>query len=396
MANHDTTRKPRRPYHERLIRFIIANAITLAVVFVLALPLSYIAGQRIIRHRALSQLDSADPAVFDEGLQYVFLHAPEHDWARDAALQRIASLPQDRAAELFWTLGQSYLQAGQPLPEDVTQAGAALLVRSEYAQKFVVYNQLEQLGVGQAERVLDALAAILEDPDDRRFLQAVEFYDARFLWLREYVPDSAWLRWAVLLSHSRAALTQLRSAQLLGEMPMAIDDAQLAQGLARLAQSDNAMVRSEVLDAVAGYAKVADDPIPYEQVLIALTTDANETLARRALITLGLLNPLSGFSADWRSVEPAIAEAMLWAAVKTNPDHLLPAFEAMEVEGYRAAGTLALAQRRRQIAGVQQEDVAIKQIIDAGPQADEAAVWRAILASRDYDNGEFTAIYEYL
>lgn len=343
MAEHATIRKPRRPYHERLIRFIIANAITLAIVFVLALPLSYIVGQRVIRHRALAQLDSADPAVFEDAMDYVYLHAPDDFRVRKEAVQRVQSLPPERAAELFWVLAQAMTRDGEPLPPLEVAAGSALLERSDFAQKFVVYNQLEQLGVGLDERVLAALAAILEDPDDRRFLQAVAFYDSRFLWLRDNVPADAWLRWAMLLSSSDAALTQLRSAELLGDMPDALDDPRIAEGLSRLAGSTNPAVRGKVLDVAAGYARVASDPVPYEQVLIALTEDENQTLSRRAWITLGLLNPLSGFSADWRSVEPAIAEAMLWAVVKTNPDRPEPAIEAWDA-GLAYEAALALHQ----------------------------------------------------
>lgn len=390
------TPTPTRPRSKRRLPILLRHAISLVVVFAVALPLSYIVGQRIIRHRELSKLDSPDPAVFEDGMDYVYLHAPDDFRVRKEAVQRTQSLPPERAAELFWALAQAMTQDGEPLPPLEISAGAALLERSDFAQKFVVYNQLQQLGVGEDERVLAALASVLEVDDDRRFLQAVEFYDARFLWLPEYVPDTAWLRWAVLLSHSQAALTQLRSAQLLGEMSKTIDDPQLAEGLARLAASNNAMVRSEVLDAAAGYAIVADDPIPYEQVLIALTTDENETLARRAWITLGLLNPISGFSADWRSVEPAIAEAMLWAAVKTNPDHLQPAFEAMETEGYRAAGTLVLSERQQQSAGDPEVDIAIKQVIDAGPIEDEIAVWRAIMVSRDHEKAGPSLIGEFI
>ncbi|XAL99465.1 hypothetical protein OT109_18035 [Phycisphaeraceae bacterium D3-23] len=393
MATTHTTnsRKPKRR-----LPLLVRHAITLAAVFVIALPLSYIVGQRLIRHQQLQKLDSPDPQVFESGLQYVYSHAPDEQSVRKAAVRRINTLPPERATELLWALGQSYRNNDEQVPILVIGAGRSLIDRVDFTQKFVVYDRLVQLGVGENQIVLNSLHRVLDDPDDRRFIQAVEFYDAKFLWLRESVPADAWLRWAVLLSHSTAPQSQLRAANLLGDFPDRVNAPDLAAGLARLAQSDNPTVRGKTLDVAAGYAMLADDPVPYEQVLITLTTDENETLARRAWITLGLINPLSGFSADWRSVKPTIAEAMLWAVVKTNPDHLLPAFDAMETDGYRAAGTLALCQRRRQFAGVQQEDVAIKAIVDAGPEADEVALWRAILVSRDYDNGEFTAIEPYL
>jgi hypothetical protein len=389
--------KPGPKHKRRRLPILLRHAISLAVVFTVALPLSYYVGQRIIRHQHLAKLDSTDPATFQEGLGYVYTHAPANTHVRKAAYRRISSLPPEQAAELFWVLGQSLTRDGKPLPVIETRLGAALLERSDFANKFVVYNQLQQLGVGQDATVLAALATALDDPDDHRFQQAVAFYDSRFLWLRDHVPADAWLRWAVLLSRSDAALTQLRSAELLGDMPDALDDPRVAEGLAHLAGSDNPTVRGAVLDSAAGYGRVADDPVPYEQVLIALTEDDNETLARRAWITLGLLNPLSGFRADWRSVEPAIAEAMLWAAVKTNPDRPDPALEAMRTESYKAAGTLALNEwQQTGFTPPLEEHIIIKEVVELDPQQHRPAVNRAIHVAKQYLYGEWNVIEPYL
>ncbi|MFI4859348.1 MAG: hypothetical protein ACIAXF_01570, partial [Phycisphaerales bacterium JB063] len=313
-------------------------------------------------------------------------------WALDAAVTHIDTLPPDRAARVLWGIGHAFNDAGQPLPDPLIDAAARLINRVEYAQKFRLYDQLAQLGAGEDPRVRAALHGVLDDPDDRRFVQAVEFYDANFLWLRDAVPADAWLRWAVLLSRSSAPQSQLRAAQLLGDMPERIHDAVLPEALARLANSTNASVRGEALDAAAGYARVADDPIPYEQVLIALTEDANETLARRAWITLGLLNPLSGFSADWRSAEPAIAEAMLWAVLKTNPDHTKPALEAMETEGYRAAGTFALNHWRQPLGPPSEEHLVLQHVAALDPAQYETAINRQIHVTKQYLHGEWTVL----
>ncbi|MEM9416682.1 MAG: hypothetical protein AAGA29_14570 [Planctomycetota bacterium] len=334
---HTATPKRRR------MPILVRHAITLTAVFIIALPLSYIVGQCIIRARQLDKLTHADDAIFEDGLGYLFNHAPTEPWALDAAVDHIDTLEPGRATRVLWGVGNAFLEAGTPLPDPLIDAGQRLIERAEYKQKFVIYDQLAQLGAGEDPQIIQALNSVLKDPDDRRFIQAVEFYDANFLWLREMVPTEAWQRWGVLLSHSTAPQSQLHAAKLLGDLVECVNAPDLPPAFARLVQSDNAAVRGEVLDAVAGYARIADDPVPYEQVLITLTQDANETIARRAWITLGLLNPLSGFSADWRSVEPTIAEAMLWAAVKTNPDRPEPAVEALADLDLSEQALLALA-----------------------------------------------------
>ena len=383
------------PQHARKRRLpiLVRHAVTLAAVFVIALPLSYIIGQRIIRHQQLQKLSSPDPATFEKGLHFVYNHAADDPSIQTHAAGEISRLPDDQAIELLWTLGLSLRQETEPLPQVVTDSGAALIERIDFERRFQVYDRLDQLGAGQHPRVLDALATVFDDPDDRRFLQAVAFYDSRFLWLRDNVPADAWLRWAVLLSGSEAALTQLRAAELLGDMPDALDDPRIAEGLSRLAGSTNPAVRGKVLDVAAGYARAAADPVPYEQVLIALTEDENQSLSRRAWITLGLLNPLSGFSADWRSVEPAIAEAMLWAVVKTNPDRPSPALEAMQADAYQAAGTLALDHWRQQ-SGLPpfEEHVVLQRVAALDPDTYETNVNRAIHVSKQYLHGEWTVL----
>ena len=329
--------------HRRRPPILVRHAVSLAIVFALTLPLSYLLGGRIFRAQHLSKLDHPDAARFEEGLAYIYQHAPEYAWARDAALRRIEMLEPARAADLFWALGRSLIEEDPVLPNEVVEAGAVLIRRSDYLQQLALYDRLDELGAGRDPRVLDALAGVFAELEDPRFLQAVAFYDARLLWSRRFVPDAAWLRWALLLAPSESGLTQLRAAEILGTMPGWVDDPALASGLVELAQSGDAAVRSKALDVAAGFAQVAADPVPYEQVLIGLTTDTDTTLARRAWISLGLLDPVSGFSAEWSTVTPEIAEAMLWAVAQTNPDLQTPFAEAAAQEEYLAPALLALS-----------------------------------------------------
>jgi len=61
-------------------------------------------------------------------------------------------------------------------------------------------------------------------------------------------------------------------------------------------------------------------------------------LRRNAWITIGLINPDAGYSADWLA-EPdsSVVEAMLWAAVKTNPDQPQPLIRAIEMTPWKTS-----------------------------------------------------------
>ncbi len=59
--------------------------------------------------------------------------------------------------------------------------------------------------------------------------------------------------------------------------------------------------------------------------------DPDPRLRRTAWLTIGLINPVSGYSADWSNEpDPAVVEAMLWAAQQTNPDQPQPLVQAVE------------------------------------------------------------------
>ncbi|MFI4860470.1 MAG: hypothetical protein ACIAXF_07300, partial [Phycisphaerales bacterium JB063] len=111
-----------QPKRKRRLPILVRHAVSLAAVFVIALPLSYIIGQRVVRARQIDKLTQSDDAVFEEGLTYLYRYAPHEPWALDAAVTHIDTLPPDRAARVLWGIGHAFNDAGQPLPDPLIDA----------------------------------------------------------------------------------------------------------------------------------------------------------------------------------------------------------------------------------------------------------------------------------
>ena len=64
--------------------------------------------------------------------------------------------------------------------------------------------------------------------------------------------------------------------------------------------------------------------------------DSDPRLRRTAWITIGLINPETGYAADWSNEpDPAVVETMLWAAQQTNPDQPGPLIHAVEMTPWK-------------------------------------------------------------
>lgn len=363
------------------------HAVSLAMVFVLGLVLSYFAGQFINQRIQLGKLNDKDQATFNEGLAYVVQHAGDSETVTSDALYKVSDLPDTtRAADLLLAIAKSHAIREEPadpiIPANVADAVAPLIKRLEPMQAIGLYDGLVQInGINPIDAANNLLKS-LSPKDDAELLQIVDLLDTRLLWSRQWAPLDLWVHWLNVLAKSEAELTQFNTAKRIGELPDAVDEARVVKALATLASSEYDTVRASVLNACAGYAAIATDPTDYEQIIFGLGKDPNKIIARRAWMIVGHLNPFSGFAVDWQDAEPFVAEAMLWAAVKTNPENPKPAVSAIINRDLHREALLALEHASDMYLERLQEEFRTGDIVGqaSSEQPDFVASWRAVLA----------------
>jgi len=347
MLDPDTPTPPQPadapPPRKRRLPILVRHAISLLVVFVLAIPASVYIGTAIYRSAQLEKLESADEVTFDEGLAYVYANAAEDKRVREAAFEQLAELDPTRARRLLMALA-SGKDDDQPVAEDVYPAYGDIVGRLEIQSALGFYEDLLTVPGVDPTAARDRLLSNLSLKDDAELLLAVAYLDGRLLWEKDAVPRDLWLRWLLVVSNSSAEVAQHQAVRMLGELPDDLDDPRVAQALNRLSDSPHASVRAQVLNASAGYARIAKDPTDYEQLIFKLGGDANKTIARRAWMIVGHLNPFSGYAVNWKEADPFVAEAMLWASVKTNPENPKAAMDAVVEGDLVSQGLLALSE----------------------------------------------------
>jgi hypothetical protein len=375
------------------------HAVSLSITFVLALVLAYFAWQYMNQQIQLGKLSSPDQETFERGVGYVITKAGESESVTEQSLQAITTIDPQRAADLLLALAQSHANREDleepKIPPSVSNAIAPLMSRLDPMQAIGLYDGLVQVKGINPITTAQSLLDTLNPKDDAELLQVVDLLDTRLLWSKHWAPLDLWVRWLGVLTASDSELTQAQTAKRLGHLPEAADDPRIVAALSQLASSRYETVRNIVLHEVAGYAAIAKDPTDYEQLIFNLGDDENPTIARRAWMTVGHLNPLSGFAVDWKNADPIVAEAMLWAAVKTNPENDRPAIDALKTEGYEAAGALALNEWRRPQVPVSNADLIFQQNIREATENELAIAWRSILASKNYMNAEASVIDPY-
>ncbi|MEM9345434.1 MAG: hypothetical protein AAGB26_02330 [Planctomycetota bacterium] len=386
-------------HKKKPLPILARHAVSLSIAFALGLVLSYFIGQAIYQQAQLNKLNSPDQATFERGVAYAMAHAGGSDAVTQQALDAVQTIDPQRAANLLLAVAQSHADrdtdAEPSIPDDVAGAIAPLMQRMTSMQAIGLYDELVKIRGIDAVKAANQLLAALNPEDDAELLQMVDLLDTRLLWSRRWVPTDLWVRWLVVLAGSESELTQFNTAKRLGELPEAVDSERVAGALALLSKSQHDTVRNRVLNVCAGYAVIAEDPTRYEQIIFELGGDGNTTIARRAWMIVGHLNPFSGFAVDWKQADPVVAEAMLWAAVKTNPESDKPALTAMQTTGYEAAGALALNEWRRPFAVVTDADLVIQRHLKPDSNQTIATKIRCILASKDFMNLEATVIEDY-
>ncbi|MFW6060283.1 MAG: hypothetical protein ACODAQ_08875 [Phycisphaeraceae bacterium] len=243
----------------------------------------------------------------------------------------------------------------------------AVLVPVAYVQLPDVYrwhtlNQLTADDLGERERALNyVIRHAGDDPAVRRgtidrlesiedqanFVQMVNALDRAGIWSRRHVSDDAWLRWLDILIEADEAGMRRVAAEELATLTHRADDARMHEMLAALLEDEQAPVREAALRTAALFVGEVEDATPLLRMIGQRTRDEAPSIARHAWILLGLIEPASGFSANWRQAPVEVAEAILWAAVKTNPDRPQPALEAWRdvelAKRLRAMGLYALS-----------------------------------------------------
>lgn len=342
------------------------HAVSLAIVFVVSLVLSYFAWQFIHQQNQLNKLSSKDDTTFNEGLAYVILHAAESPSVMHDALYAVKDLPDlEHRADLLLAIAQSYSNLEEPadpiIPTTVTDEIAPLMQRLDPMQAIGLYDGLVQIKGIDPIHAAQSLLASIAPKDESKLLQVVDLLDTRLLWSRQWAPLDLWVRWLGVLAKSNSELTQAQTAKQLGELPEAVDNPRVADALALLASSPHDTVRNIVLHRCAGYATLAKDATDYEQIIFNLGNDANKIIARRAWMIVGHLNPLSGFAVNWQDADPFVAEAMLWAAIKTNPNRPEVAWSAYDKPLTQAMSLQALA-LLRDVESIRRIDAVIQPV----------------------------------
>lgn len=362
------------------------HAVSLSVAFVLGLVLSYFVGQAIYQRAQLNKLSSPDQATFERGVGHVVTNAGGSEAVTDRALEAVRTIDPQRAADVLLAIVQSHANRevgeGPSIPDRVIAEIPTLMQRLKPVQAVGLYDGLIQIKginpVTTAESLLDSI----KPGDDAELLLVVELLDTRLLWSKQWAPLDLWVRWLSVLAESGSELTQFNTAKRLGDLPGEADDPRIIRALSTLSASTYDTVRNRVLYEVAGYAAIAEDPTGYEQIIFALGGDANKHIARRAWMTVGHLNPFSGFAVNWKNADPFVAEAMLWAAVKTNPENPKPALQAINSAPNAPGALLALSQSTRytfsDLATMEGVELPYRTSMETDLHA--IAVWRRLLA----------------
>jgi hypothetical protein len=238
------------------------------------------------------------------------------------------------------------------------------------------------------EAVRDGAIARLDDLNDRPFRDLVASLQAAESWDRALVGDGAWLRWIRLAADNEDAQARIAAAHLLAELPDLSGEARLRAVLEKLIADDDADVRFNTLFVAAELWAAGAQGVELEQLIASRTQDDEPAIARHAWLLLGLIDPLHGFVADWQDAPPDVAEAILWAAVRTNPRAIAPAAAALRDEHaalrVRAAGAYALSLSTDPAAQAALR-TAIPDDLPSIGEEQMLVTWRAILGSQTTD-----------
>jgi len=291
----------------RIRRLLITATITIT----LAVPAAYLLSPHVQRWQRLDQLDHPDAALRERALSYVIQHAGRDDRVRDGAARRLAQVDSESAT--------------------------------------LIFRALYHAGQAQSPIVLEAMTARMREVGDEPFRRYARELDEAGAWRHPPVARDIWLRGIALMLEDEDAMARVLAVHRLADLDREPIDESMLTMLERAAADGDANVRYAAILAAAELAAmpVHDEArMELESILALGTHDEAEAIARDAWLLLALLDPLTGFRADWRAARPAVAEAILFAALYTNPMHPQPAREALHDRAapsrVRAAAAYAL------------------------------------------------------
>ena len=158
----------------------------------------------------------------------------------------------------------------------------------------------------------------LADADPVLFRQIVEALDRAGQWRRPAVPADPWLAWLGRIAIDADPEARILAAQRAAELHAHAGDPRVSGLLEKLIHDQEPDVRYNALVAAAELASAADPPTPYWPLLERAANDPQPQIARQAWLLAGLLDMPLDYDRNWRALPVPVAEAMLWAALRTT------------------------------------------------------------------------------
>lgn len=225
---------------------------------------------------------------------------------------------------LLWPTVKREWKFRQAFSDDATQRQIAL----DWWQEPVAADGLTQPRLVEfpayAARFTERIESRVEQPI---FVEVASLLRESGYWRLPLISTALWRRRLDLILESgddaaaRSVLDEVAHADAPRE-----DENAMAVWRAVLDWPHDPEIRcSALLDAAEWFGRDHFEPLA-----AAARSDPDGRVRRLAWLLLGHLHPNSGYAGQWKGEEPAVAEAMLWAATVTNPDDASPLLVACD------------------------------------------------------------------
>lgn len=175
-----------------------------------------------------------------------------------------------------------------------------------------------------AARITGRIDGAIEQPI---FIELASLLRESGYWRLPLISTNLWRRRLDLILDSGDVAAALSVIEEAAGADAARDDVNVVEVWQRLlAWPDEPGIR---LRALFGAARWFDEA-QTEAFAAEARGDVDASVRRAAWLLLGAVRPRSGYAGQWKGEEPAVAEAMLWAATVTNPDDASPLLVACD------------------------------------------------------------------